>query len=85
MSRSNPVAAVASGRITCKAAIAGTPLALLKKGFTRRLVRSRARTAPMAFCTWRVPPRTAGKRLVGSIALTFRGKTARRAFALRVR
>jgi hypothetical protein len=36
-------------------------------------------------CLWRLPKNASGKRLAGSVAVTFQGVTARRAFSLRVR
>jgi hypothetical protein len=38
-----------------------------------------------ASCTWRLPTRSAGKRLAGSVQVTFQGVTAERAFSGRVR
>ena len=38
-----------------------------------------------ASCTWRLPTRSAGKTLAGSVQVTFQGVTAERAFSLRVR
>jgi len=36
-------------------------------------------------CRWRVPKNAGGKRLAGSVAVTFQGVTAKRGFSVRVR
>jgi hypothetical protein len=36
-------------------------------------------------CRWRVPKNASGKRLAGSVAVTFQGVTAKRGFSVRVR
>ena len=39
----------------------------------------------VAQCTWRLSKDVAGKRVRGSVAVTFQGVTARRSFAARVK
>jgi hypothetical protein len=72
--RDDTGATISSGRVTCKAAIAGAGAGLQGKGFARGA----------AFCSWKVPAGSSGRTLRGSIAVAFSGKTARRSFALKV-
>jgi hypothetical protein len=74
VTQSHTDAGVTSGAIACTSHVGGKRLALLAKGFTARL----------AFCTWKIPPRTAGDTLSGSVAVTYQGVTAVRHFSRRV-
>jgi hypothetical protein len=65
---------VATGRVTCKATVGGSPVRPRSRGFRQG----------SAFCAWRLPEGTTGKTLHGSIAVTFGGKTAKRPFSLKV-
>jgi hypothetical protein len=61
------------GRIACRANVAG------------RTIVGRGRFADeLVTCVWRVPRGTTGKRISGSVAVTFQGVTAKRAFSMRV-
>ena len=63
------------GKIACSGTLAGKKLA------------GRASFVADMFstCTWRLPRNARGKRVQGSVAVTFQGVTARRAFTVRVR
>ena len=39
----------------------------------------------LVLCLWRLSRKTAGKRLQGSVAVTFQGATAKRSFNVRVK
>jgi hypothetical protein len=61
------------GKVVCRASIAG-----------KRLT-GRGRFADdLVTCAWRLPKGSAGKRLSGSVAVTFQDVTAKRSFAVRV-
>lgn len=62
------------GKITCTARVGGKALAG-RGSFARELVG----------CTWRVPTNARGKRLGGTVMVTFQGVTAKRSFSVRVR
>ena len=62
------------GAIACRGTLAG------------RTLGGRGRFAgEVVTCTWRIPKDARGKRVLGSIAVTFQGVTAKRAFAVRVK
>jgi hypothetical protein len=62
------------GTIACAAKLAGRPL----RG-TGRFVNDRVA------CTWRLPRSARGKRLSGSVAVTYQGVQAKRTFSVRVK
>ncbi|HEU0304237.1 MAG TPA: hypothetical protein VFR32_06625 [Gaiellaceae bacterium] len=72
--RADTGATVRSGRIKCKATSGGSALRLRRRGFA----------GGAALCAWAVPDSASGELLRGSIAVTFAGRTATRAFAKRV-
>jgi hypothetical protein len=72
--RDDSGAFVTAGRVNCQATAGSSRAALQKRGFAQG----------SAFCAWRVPESSAGKMLRGSIAVTFSGKIAKKAFALKV-
>ena len=63
-----------SGRVRCHARLGASRLGATARWAGRE-----------AACAWRIPASAAGKRLTGSIAVVFRGRTARTAFSERVR
>jgi hypothetical protein len=71
---------VSSGRVTCTATLGTRRLQASRRGFRRRLVIR----GPVAACTWRIPPRTAGKLLKATIRVKAGGSSASRAFSRRV-
>ena len=74
VTRSDWDIALDEGKIACNATIAGTRLA------------GRARfVTDLATCTWRLPKDARGKRVRGSVSVTFQGVTAKRSFTVRVR
>jgi hypothetical protein len=72
--RSDLEIALEEGTIRCAATLG-----------SRALVGRGAFVADHVACLWRLPKNASGKRLAGSVAVTFQGVTARRAFSLRVR
>ena len=62
------------GKIACAGKLAGKPLA-----------GRAAFGADLVGCMWRVPKAAKGKRIVASVAVTFQGVTAKRAFTVRVK
>jgi hypothetical protein len=62
------------GRIACGAKLAGRPIAGKGRFASNRVV-----------CSWGLPKNARGKRLSGSVAVTFEGAVARRSFSVRVR
>jgi hypothetical protein len=62
------------GRIACAARLSGRSIA-----GTGRFASS------LVVCTWALPKGTRGKRLFGSVAVTFQGVVARQRFSVRVR
>jgi hypothetical protein len=72
--RDDSGAFVTAGNVACKAIVGDTPARLLSRGFRQG----------SAFCAWRVPEGSSGKSLRGSIGVTLSGKTAKKAFALKV-
>ncbi len=72
--RSDFELALSRGAIGCAARIG-------RKALPGRGAFLRDRTS----CTWRLPARSAGKRLAGSVQVTYQGVTAERAFSVRVR
>ena len=65
---------VTDGTVTCSAKVGA-----------RTIIGSDAFSDDSAVCTWRVPKNTRGKRLTGSIAVTYQGVQAKRTFSVRVR
>jgi hypothetical protein len=72
--RNDSGAFVTTGKVVCKATVGGSPAQLQSRGFRQG----------SAFCAWRVPEGSSGKSLRGSIGVTFSGKSAKKAFALKV-
>jgi hypothetical protein len=72
--RDDSGAFVTKGKVACKAAVGGSPAQLRSNGFAQGA----------AFCAWRVPEGSSGKSLRGSIGVTLSGKTAKKAFAIKV-
>lgn len=72
--RDDSGAFVTTGNVACKATVGGSPARLQSRGFRQG----------SAFCAWRVPEGSSGKSLRGSIGVTFSGKTAKKAFAVKV-
>ncbi|MEX0675050.1 MAG: hypothetical protein WD067_09765 [Gaiellaceae bacterium] len=66
---------VTEGRVACSARV----------GKTRSRVLARTLSRGVATCSFRVPSRSHGKLVQGSIAVTVSGATARRSFSARVR
>jgi hypothetical protein len=64
------------GTVRCTGRVAGQRMRLLSSSST---------ADGRASCTWRIPLRAAGKRFLGSIAVTSSGSTARRTFSALVR
>ena len=62
------------GTVTCRATVAG-----------KQLSGRRLSTQDLITCAWRVPASARGKLVRGSVAVTFQGVTARRAFSVRTR
>ncbi len=67
--------AVSSGRVTCRATVAGELL----------VARSQRFVARRATCVFRLPPDAAGKTIRGTIRIAFRGLHVTRAFSSRIR
>jgi hypothetical protein len=72
--RSDFEIALEDGTIRCAAKVGG-----------RSLVGRGAFVDERVTCRWRVPKNASGKRLAGSVAVTFQGVTAKRGFSVRVR
>jgi hypothetical protein len=68
-------ARVSSGRVTCRAAVSRKVLHARSRGFARS----------QAFCLWRLPARTHGRRLSGSIRITAEGVSVTGRFSARIR
>src|SRR2546429_2624859 len=66
--------ALEEGTIRCAAKVGG-----------RSLVGRGAFVDERVACRWRVPKNASGKRLAGSVAVTFQGVTAKRGFSVRMR
>ena len=62
------------GSITCRGSVAGKKLTGRGR-FTDELVA----------CSWRIPKSARGKRVLGSVSVTFQGVSATRSYAVRVR
>lgn len=62
------------GTIACRAMVGG-----------RSITGRRAFLGDRVSCTWRVPRATKGKRLRGSVSVTYQGAKATRSFVVRVR
>lgn len=69
--RSDTGAVLGSGQVSCKASVAGRPLAAR----THRIVNKEAR------CVWLIPSTARGQTIRGSIAVVFEGLTVSRSFA----
>ena len=65
---------VTTGKVACSATVGRARLRVQRSGFAQGA----------AFCAWRVPEGSSGKSLLGSIGVTLSGKTAKKAFALKV-
>ncbi len=74
VTRDDSGAFVTTGNVACKGTVGGTPAQLQSRGFRQG----------SAFCAWRVPEGSSGKSLRGSIGVTLSGKTAKKAFALKI-
>ncbi len=74
VTRDDSGAFVTTGNVACSATVSRARLPVRRSGFARG----------SAFCEWRVPEGSSGKSLRGSIGVTLSGKTAKKAFALRV-
>ena len=72
--RSDFEIAFEEGTIRCAAKVGG-----------RSLVGRGAFVDERVACRWRVPKNASGKRLAGSVGVTFQGVTAKRGFSVRVR
>ena len=72
--RDDSGAFVTTGKVACSAAVGRARLPVRRSGFARG----------SAFCDWRVPASASGSTLRGSIAVTFSGKTAKKAFSLKI-
>ncbi len=72
--RSDFEIALDEGAIVCRATVAG-----------RRLAGRGRFTGDLIACSWRLPTDSRGKRVQGSVSVTFQGVTAKRSFAVRVR
>ncbi len=72
--RDDSGALVTSGKVACSATVGGARLRVQRSGFAQGA----------AYCVWRVPENVTGALLRGSIAVTSSGKTAKKAFALKV-
>ena len=66
---------VTAGKVRCTATLAGRRVALVTSGFRRGV----------ATCAWRLPARSAGKLLRGSVGVSAARASVRRAFARRIR
>jgi hypothetical protein len=62
------------GTIACRGSLAG-----------KKLTGRGAFAADEVACSWRLPKSASGKRLSGSVSVTFQGVVAKRSFGLRVR
>ena len=69
--RSDTGAVLESGQVSCKASVAGRPLAAR----THRIVNKEAR------CVWLIPSTARGKQIRGSITVAFEGLKVSRSFA----
>jgi hypothetical protein len=67
-------ALVTTGKVACVAAVGSARLRVQRSGFAQGA----------AFCTWHVPAGSSGENLRGSIGVTLSGKTAKKAFALKI-
>jgi hypothetical protein len=74
VTRSDFDLALEEGKITCSAQIGGKRLAGKGRFADERVG-----------CAWRIPQTARGKRVSGSVAVTFQGVTAKRSFNVRVR
>jgi uncharacterized repeat protein (TIGR01451 family) len=72
--RSDTGADLAAGVVICRATVTGRRVRLLVRD-----------SYPSPTCVWRVPERTAGKVMRGSVVVRFRGASTMRRFALPVR
>jgi hypothetical protein len=72
--RDDSGALVTTGKVACNATVGRARLRVERSGFAQGA----------ALCAWRVPEDVSGVLLRGSIAVTFSGKTAKKAFALKV-
>ena len=72
--RSDFETALDEGAIVCRATVAG-----------RRLAGRGLFAGDLIVCSWRLPKDARGKRVRGSVSVTFQGVTAKRSFTVRVR
>ena len=63
------------GSVTCTAKLAGKPFGFLRRG---------ANLAGQAVCAWRLPRKSSGETLVGTISETFKGVRTSRSFSTKV-
>jgi hypothetical protein len=73
VTRSDFESELTEGTIGCAATVGGKPLA-----------GAGAFADDRAVCTWRLPKNVRGKRLTGSVTVTFQGVRAQRSFAVTV-
>ncbi len=66
---------------TCKATLAGKPLADGKGSLE---VTSGLTSTATTHCTWRIPPHTSGKLFRGSVNVVFRGRPLSRSFSVTI-
>lgn len=72
--RSDFEIALDEGAIVCRATVAG-----------QRLAGRGLFAGDLVVCSWRLPKNARGKRVTGSVSVTFQGVTAKRSFAVKVR
>lgn len=73
--RDDTGALLGSGQVTCNAKVSGKPRSSSSSGFSESSAR----------CSWSVPKRLRGKRIAGSIAVTYSGATAARSFSAKIK